>query len=112
MLAAFALRLRAFGTVPSEEAALLRFAGELGSRLAALAREERWEAIPPFLGRTRGIERAGETTRLVCAAELRAVDGPLGVVFTTLIAGRRPEVAVAPPGTPIAEDWTSRIAPS
>jgi hypothetical protein len=61
---------------------------------------------PAYPGRTRGAEAAGGASRVVLACEARDPDGPVGVVFTTLIAGRAPLVAVAPPEASIPPDWT------
>jgi hypothetical protein len=44
--------------------------------------------------------REGEL-RLVLACTAFRDGAELGTVFTTLIAGRRPTVSVAPPGTPL-----------
>jgi len=56
------------------------------------------EFEPPYPGRVTEGAGATRVARLVltCKASLGAA--PLGVVFTVLIAGRRPEVSVAPPG--------------
>jgi hypothetical protein len=43
---------------------------------------------------------------LACSVRDR-VGTPIGVVFTTLIAGRSPQVSVAPAGTSIPEGWRS-----
>ncbi len=60
---------------------------------------------PPYPGVTAGPERAGERLRLVLACRALDGDGELGTVFTTLIAGRKPTVSVAPPAAPIDPDW-------
>jgi hypothetical protein len=56
------------------------------------------EFDPPYPGRIAEDAGPAAQSRLVltCAATLSSA--PLGVVFTVLIAGRRPEVSVAPPG--------------
>jgi len=104
--AAFALRLAAAGIVPNDATALRAFADALGARLAAAAQAHGWVAEPPFPGATRGLETIGETLRLTFAVRLRAPSGEtLGVAFTTLVGGRRPEIGVAPAHTPIPQDW-------
>lgn len=61
---------------------------------------------PAYPGVTAGVERAGVASRLVLACTARDEAGErLGVVFTTLIAGRAPYVAVAPPDAPIPPAW-------
>jgi hypothetical protein len=109
--AAFALRLYAVGTAPGDAGGLIGFGAELASRLDALACMQRWETGTPFLGRTQGVERLGDVLRIVCATTLRQGEAPLGVVFTTLIAARRPEIAIAPPDAPVPETWTMLLGP-
>ncbi len=61
---------------------------------------------PPYPGLTAGPEAVGGGLRLVLAC--KAFDHeqrPLGVVFTTLIPGRLPQVSVAPTATRIPEGW-------
>jgi hypothetical protein len=108
LTAAFALRLAVPGPAPSEPGEFVTFARGVGERFAAVANANGWSLEPPFPGRTPGLECIDGVFRLVFAARISGTDGaPLGVAFTTLIAGRRPEVGVAPPQTPIPEDWTA-----
>lgn len=69
---------------------------------------------PPYPGLTSGVEITSSGLRLLLAC--RAYDGrdgtPLGVVFTTLISGRSPQVSVAPASTPIPEGWLPPDKPS
>ena len=61
---------------------------------------------PAYPGVTAGPRMIGETCRLLLACKVRDRDGaPIGVVFTTLIAGRPPQVSVAPAGAGIPADW-------
>jgi hypothetical protein len=61
---------------------------------------------PPYPGVTAGPQSIGGTSRLLLACGVRNRGGtPMGVVFTTLIAGRPPQVSVAPPGADIPGDW-------
>ncbi|HEY6711632.1 MAG TPA: hypothetical protein VI055_05120 [Rubrobacter sp.] len=63
---------------------------------------------PPYPGVTAGPQSVGGTPRLMLACSVRdRVGTPIGVVFTTLIAGRPPQVSVAPAGTSIPEGWRS-----
>jgi hypothetical protein len=110
LTAAFALRLAASGTAPLEASRLLAFAHMLGERFTAVAVAQGWSVEPPFLGATPGLERIDGILRLVFAARIERTNGqPLGVGFTTIIAGRRPEIAVAPPGAPIPSGWSALI---
>ena len=85
--------------------------------LLALARDlstqtERFEQThhlyfePPYPGVTAGVQHVGSGLRLLLACCASDRDGePFGVVFTTLIPGRPPQVSVAPVGAPIPEGW-------
>ena len=102
--------IRALGAevVPThaEPAALLDLARGLARGAAADERAHRVRLAPAYPGVTAGVERAGEASRLVLACTARDERGAqLGVVFTTLIAGRAPYVAVAPPDAPIPAQW-------
>jgi hypothetical protein len=106
--AAFALRLAVPGAAPSEAAGLIAFARALGEQFAAVAAAEGWSVEPPFPGATPGLERIDGVLRLAFAARISEVEGgPLGVAFTTIIAGRRPEIGVAPPETPLPTNWSA-----
>ena len=86
-------------------------------QLLALARDlsaetERFEHAhhlyfePPYPGVTAGVQYVGGGLRLLLACCASDRDGgSLGVVFTTLIPGRPPQVSVAPVRTPIPEGW-------
>ncbi len=62
---------------------------------------------PSYPGVTDGVaETASGGLRLLLTCRAFDRDGaPLGVVFTTLIPGRLPQVSVAPAVTPIPEGW-------
>lgn len=60
---------------------------------------------PPYPGVTAGPEAVGGGLRLVLACAASDAMGTLGIVFTTLIPGRAPQVSVAPAVTPVPEDW-------
>ena len=61
---------------------------------------------PAYPGATAGPEQVAGGVRMVLACTASARDAtPLGVVFTTLIPGRAPQVSVAPPGAPIPDTW-------
>jgi hypothetical protein len=61
---------------------------------------------PAYPGVTAGPQLVGRTCRLLLACNARDSDGtPVGVVYTALIAGRPPQVSVAPAGAAIPGDW-------
>ncbi len=61
---------------------------------------------PSYPGVTPGVESAGGTFRLVLACTAFTSEGkPLGVVFTALISGRRPQVSVAPVEAHVPRGW-------
>ena len=110
LTAAFALRLAASETAPLEASELVAFAHVLGERFTAVAVAQGWSVEPAFPGATRGLERIEGALRLAFAARIERTSGePLGVAFTTIIAGRRPEIGVAPPETPIPTGWFAPI---
>jgi hypothetical protein len=88
------------GEAPADEAGLLAAARALEGLTHARVRFD-----PPYPGVTAGPVLAGKRLRLVLACRAHDGNGELGTVFTTLIAGRKPTVSVAPPGTPIDVDW-------
>jgi len=88
------------GESPADEAGLLAAARALEDLDHARVRFE-----PSYPGVTAGPELAGDRLRLVLACRAHDGHGVLGTVFTTLIAGRKPTVSVAPPGAPIDTDW-------
>jgi hypothetical protein len=91
------------GSSPGE---LLDLAGRLKEEADLVERSYRLSFDPAYPGFTAGPQIVGRTCRLLLACSVRDRDGtPLGVVFTTLIAGRPPQVSVAPPGAAIPEDW-------
>ena len=61
---------------------------------------------PSYPGLTAGVESASGTLRLVlpCTA-YTSEEKPLGVVFTALISGRRPQVSVAPVEADVPRGW-------
>jgi hypothetical protein len=89
------------GDLPTDAEGLLAAARALAD---VSHRDVRFE--PPYPGASPGPERAGGRLRVVLACTARGPDGrEIGTVFTTLIAGRRVTVSVAPPGTPIDPSW-------
>ncbi len=61
---------------------------------------------PSYPGVTAGVETTSSGLRLLLACRALDRDGAtLGVVFTTLIPSRLPQVSVAPSATPIPQEW-------
>lgn len=89
-----------------DDAALLALASRLGEETDLLERRYRLRFEPPYPGVTAGVEDTGGGLRLVLACDASNDDGkPLGVVFTALIPGRRPQVSVAPVEARISGEW-------
>jgi hypothetical protein len=89
---------------------LLRLARELRPIAAPVERAHDLR-LPGYPGVTAGVERAGGTLRLVLACVAQTPDGAAtGVVFTALIAGRAPQVTVAPRAAPIPLAWRTLAA--
>ncbi len=85
---------------------LLALARRLGEEISPVQQRHRLRFEPPYPGLTAGPERVSAGFRIVLAC--RAFDReerPLGVVFTTLIPGRLPQVSVAPIEAGIPEEW-------
>jgi hypothetical protein len=69
-------------------------------------RAHRLSFEPSYPGVTAGVEATSSGTRLLLACQAFDRDGAaLGVVFTTLIPSRLPQVSVAPSATPIPQEW-------
>jgi hypothetical protein len=85
---------------------LLDMARGLSEGAASIEHAYHLRFEPAYPGVTAGPESVARTSRLLLACNVRDRDGaPVGVVFTTLIAGRSPQVSVAPPGADISRDW-------
>ena len=85
---------------------LLSQARHLAEEVSLLERRYRLRFEPPYPGVTAGVESAGDTLRLVLACTaFTGEKKPLGVVFTALIPGRRPQVSVAPVETHVPREW-------
>jgi hypothetical protein len=85
---------------------LIALAGKLGEEAAAIEHLDRLRFEPPYPGVTAGPQSIGGARRLLLACRAFAHDGSaVGVVFTTLITGRPPQVSVAPAGASIPEGW-------
>jgi hypothetical protein len=101
---------RCAAELPDDAAAadpLLALAGALAAIAGPVARAHRLTFGPPYPGVTAGVEETPGGARLVlaCTARHLASGEPAAVVFTTLIAGRPPQVTAAPPGAPIPPHW-------
>ncbi len=85
---------------------LLTLARRLGEETKGVERRHHLCFDPPYPGVTLGVESAGTGLRLVLACRASDLEGsPLGVVFTTLIPGRSPQVSVAPAEARLPEGW-------
>jgi hypothetical protein len=85
---------------------LLALARSLRTRMEHAERVHRISFDPPYPGVTSGVEAVGGGLRLLLACRASDRDGrQLGVVFTTLIPGRSPQVSLAPAGAPVPEEW-------
>ena len=96
------------GRVAAESIAedLLALAHRLGEEADLLERRYRLRFEPSYPGVTAGVEGAGGGLRLVLACMARDLEEqPLGVVFTTLIPGRLPQVSVAPVEARVPVEW-------
>ena len=95
------------GRVPAgyDAEELLAVARRLGEGIAPVRQRYRLRFEPPYPGLTAGPERARGGSRIVLACRALGEEGPFGVVFTTLIPGRSPQVSVAPAETPVPEEW-------
>jgi hypothetical protein len=85
---------------------LLDLARGLSEGAGPIERAYRLRFEPAYPGVTAGPQSIGGTSRLLLACGVRDRGGtPIGVVFTALIAGRPPQVSVAPPGADVPGDW-------
>ncbi len=88
------------GDVPAgaDEEALHGIARELGDGIEAFEQRHHVRFEPAYPGSLVESPPAGTAARLLLACAALGADGVrVGAVFTTLIAGRRPSVSVAPP---------------
>lgn len=92
--------------VGGEARDLLALARRLGAGIASMQQRHRLRFEPPYPGLTVGPEAVGGGLRIVLACKaFDHEERPLGVVFTTLIPGRLPQVSVAPVEAGIPEGW-------
>ena len=83
----------------SDVEALLVAARSLGAGATAFEQRHHVRFDPPYPGAVAGAKPDGARARVLFACTAYGPDGrAVGTVFTTLIAGRRPSVSVAPPG--------------
>lgn len=96
------------GPVAADSSAedLLALARRLAGEIEPLEQRYGLRFEPPYPGVTAGVESAGDTLRLVLACTAFSGEKkPLGVVFTALIPGRRPQVSVAPVDARVPGEW-------
>jgi len=97
---------RIAGRPIAARADLAALAGELEAVAGPVARAHGLRFEPGYPGMTGGVEELRGTRRLVLACTARDETGhPAAVVFTTLIAGRAPQVTAAPPEAAIPPGW-------
>jgi hypothetical protein len=85
---------------------LLTLARRLTEKIGPVERRYGLRFEPSYPGVTAGVESAGGTLRLVLACTaFTSEEKPLGVVFTALISGRRPQVSVAPVEAHVPRGW-------
>ena len=96
------------GRVPAGSGAgdLLDLARRLGEEISPIQQRYGLRFEAPYPGLTAGPEavRSGYRIVLACRA-FHEEEKPLGVVFTTLIPGRLPQVSVAPIEAGVPEEW-------
>jgi hypothetical protein len=88
--------------------ALVALARRLADIAAPVARAHGLVFAPAYPGVTGGVEETAGGRRLVLACtalDARDEGRAVAVIFTTLIAGRPPQVAAAPAHTPVPPDW-------
>lgn len=99
---------RCVGERIAEDADLPDLARRLAEVGAPVERAHHLTFAPAFPGATGGVEELRAGRRIVLACAVRDAGGaPAAVAFTTLIAGRAPQVAVAPAEAPIPAGWTA-----
>jgi hypothetical protein len=85
---------------------LLGLVGTLNEVALQVERAQSLRFEPAYPGVTAGPQSIGDASRLLLACNVRDRGGtPIGVAYTALIAGRPPQVSVAPPGAGIPGDW-------
>jgi hypothetical protein len=85
---------------------LLALARRLTEEIYPVERRYGLRFEPSYPGVTAGVESAAGALRLVLACTAITSEGkPLGVVFTALIPGRRPQVSVAPVEAHVPKGW-------
>lgn len=112
-LAAHAVR-RLGGRIAAESDAenLLALARRLGEGTGSFQRRYRLRFEPPYPGLTAGPAEVAGGLRLLLACTASDNGGtPLGVVFTTLIPARLPQVSVAPVEARIPRGWRPATDP-
>jgi hypothetical protein len=98
--------LRGHISADSDAEDLLALARRLTEEIEPVERRYGLRFEPSYPGVTAGVKSAGGTLRLVLACTAFASEGkPLGIVFTALISGRRPQVSVAPIEARVPEEW-------
>jgi hypothetical protein len=98
--------LRGHVAARSDAEDLLALARRLTEEIYPVERRYGLRFEPSYPGVTAGVENASGALRLVLACTAFTSEGkPLGVAFTALISGRRPQVSVAPVEAHVPKGW-------
>ena len=98
--------LRGHVAADSDAEDLLALARRLNEEIYPVERRYGLRFDPSYPGVTAGVESAAGALRLVLACTASSgEERPLGVVFTALIPGRRPQVSVAPVEAHVPREW-------
>lgn len=89
----------------SDEQVLLNLARNLAEGAGLVEGRHHLSFAPSYPGLSSGAEKVGDSLRLLLGCTAYSEETPLGVVFTTLIPGRLPQVSVAPIEARIPEEW-------
>ncbi len=84
---------------------LLSLARCLSEEVVSVERRHHLRFEPPYPGVTAGVENVGNLRLMLACTAYDRNEKPLGVVFTTLIPGRLPQVSVAPVATRVPKEW-------
>jgi hypothetical protein len=90
---------------PADANSIADYLNRLAAMCEPVIKREGWRVHPRFPGRTSDIASVGRRMRVICAAELWSGNEQLGVVFTLVVSGRRPQISVAPAPCAVPAEW-------